>query len=172
MFFRSKRKIAAQAAVTALRPMVALAQQAGGMSLAMWRDPYLLGYMGFVASFFGGAETKGKATPEAMGFALQDAFSIVSNMNGKSIVRQYTELALHEDVDFESGADDAAAVTFYSLGILKNEADHPLVVKCGAKAELFKKIMEVDEVRPAMSAALMQETFIARVKTMQGTPNA
>ena len=48
-------------------------------------------------------------------------------MNGAAIARRANELHAANDPDFNRAADDAAAVCFYQLRILKNEADHPLV---------------------------------------------
>jgi hypothetical protein len=172
MFFRSKRKMATEAAVAALRPLIALAQRVGGMSTEMWRDPYLLGYLGFVASFFAKSETQGKAKSEDMGFALQEAFTTVSNMSGSAIVRAYIELAELGDPDFERGADEAAAIVFYTTGILKNEAANPLVLEAQRLAEALSKEMLGGDMRSAISAAMTQRTFVSRVKILHGGDDA
>jgi len=71
--------------------------------------------------------TRGRITGVDLGSLLAEVFTALSNMNGAAIARRANELHAANDPDFNRAADDAAAVCFYQLRILKNEADHPLV---------------------------------------------
>jgi hypothetical protein len=172
MFFRSKRKVAAVSAIAAMRPLIALAQQAGGMSIDMWRDPYLLGYLSFVSSFFAKNEVGSKVKPMDLGFALQEAFSTVSNMNGAAISLESIELSENRDPEFERGMNDAITVTFHSLGLLRDEETNPLVLSCRPMGESYAKAMMSADVRSSVSGVMMQETFLKRVKEFHGVTNA
>jgi hypothetical protein len=138
------------------------------MSVAMWRDPYLLGFMNFTASFFARAETKGSAKPEEMGFGLQDAFTTVSNMNGVEIIREVVGLSESGDPEFVRGLDDAAAVAYYNLGLLKDEEAHPLVLQCTPLAKSMIGSLGGD-MRSNIGGAMMQATFGERVRALRGS---
>ncbi len=166
-WLRSKRSVATEAATAAMRPLLSLAQMNGGMSFSMWQDPYLLGYLSFVASFFAKAETKNKIKPEDLGYALQSAFASVSNMNGIEICKRAVELAESGDEEFQRGSYDATTVTLYSVNLLKDEEADPLVQECNG-AELLTRGMFPDQTdRSAVSGEMMLRTFINRVKQLR-----
>ena len=167
MFFGRKRRKATDAAVAAMRPLIALTQLTGGMSTTMWQDPYLMGYLGFVASFFAKNEVSGNLKPEDLGFAMQDAFSTVSNMNGLAIMASNAELSENRNTAFAKGLDDAATVTFYSLGVLKDEALNPLVLECLEIGEAYSNAMSSQDLRTSIAGCMMQSTFLNRVKALQ-----
>jgi hypothetical protein len=168
MFFGRKRRKVTDGAVAAMRPLIALAQQAGGMSLEMWHDPYLMGYLSFTASFFGRNEVQGKMSPVDLGLALQDAFSIVSNMNGAMLVKQNVEFHDTQNPSFQKGLDDAATVTFYTIGQLNNESSNPLVLECAEIGAAYANAMGDSDVRTSIASAMMQATFIKQIKTLRG----
>ena len=151
---------------------MALANMAGGMSFWMWKDPYLLGYLNFTGSFFAKAETNGKAKPEDIGFAMMDAFSAVSNMNGAEIARYGVELAESRDPDFESGMQDAMTVALYTVGLLRDEDSDPLVAKCMGLGTASMDILPGGDMRSAVSGAMMQMTFVKQVRSLKAEEHA
>ena len=71
--------------------------------------------------------TGGRFAGEDMGLALTEVFTTLSNMNGVAIARRGLELATANDSHFNRAADDAMAICYYQMRVLKNEPDHPLV---------------------------------------------
>lgn len=123
--FGTDRKTATRAAVEALRPIIGSIQHTHGLPARFWTDPYVLGFMQFTIGWHAKLATNGKITGSELGLALADSLTALSNMNGPEIVRRISPL--QNDPDFNRGADDAATVTFYTYGKLKNEQDNPLV---------------------------------------------
>ncbi len=170
-WFRSKRKIATEAATQSLRPLIGLAQMSGGMSLWMWRDPYLLGYMTYTASFYAKAETNGKASHTDIGFALMDAFSNVSNINGQSITETSVVMAEAKNEDYQAGSSDAMTVAMYSAGIIDNNVDDPLIRLGKAHADAMGGMMGPDY-NAAVVGGMIHGSFVERVKEMRKDENA
>jgi hypothetical protein len=92
-----------------------------------WSEPYIVGFFQLMISHHLKLATGGRLAGEDMGLALTDVFTALSNMNGVAIVRRGLELATANDSDFNRAADDAAAICYYQMRVLKNETDHPLV---------------------------------------------
>ena len=100
-----------------------------------------------------------------LGFAIADTFTALSNQNGAEISRFITELAVSDDVDFNKGADDAARIQFYRMGILKDEAGSELVQKARAFAARMEGSLPMggDE-RSRVAAAMVELTFMAELR--------
>jgi len=124
--FGWQRKRAVGVVVDALRPIAGTIQQ-HGVPARFWSQPYVVGFFHFMIGLHAKLATRGRITGVDLGSLLAEVFTALSNMNGAAIARRANELHAANDPDFNRAADDAAAVCFYQLRILKNEADHPLV---------------------------------------------
>ena len=171
-WFRSKRKVATEAATQALRPLMALVGMSGGMSNWMWHDPYLLGFMNFTASFYAKAETNGKVGPEDLGNAIFEAFTNVSNMDGKAIAMRAVGFAEGRDPEFEQGMHDAMTTALYSVGMLDVNDPEPLVQSSAALGRAMLTMPMAGDERGSISGAMMQNSFIRRVKELRKEENA
>jgi hypothetical protein len=125
--FGSTRRTATEACVNAIRPIIGAIQASHGIPRGFWTDHYVLGFLTVTIDHHAKLATRGKATGAILGFVLSDVMTTLSNMNGTEIVRRSTAIAMEPDADFKRGADDAAAICFYTMGFLKNEKDNPLV---------------------------------------------
>jgi hypothetical protein len=166
-WFRSKRKVATEAATLSLRPLIAVAQMSGGMSQEMWRDPYLLGFMYFTASFYGKAETNGKVGPADLGFALMDAFTNASNMNGKAIVGVGLDFADSKNPDFTKGMHDAMTTAYFAAGVISEDDPDQLVQSSVGLGRAMSGLPFEGGVQSAISGAMIQNSFLRRVKEMR-----
>lgn len=63
-----------------------------------------------------------------MGIVLGEVFGALSNLSGEAIRRRFIEAVNVGGTDFYRATDHAAALMFYQMRILKDEADHPLVL--------------------------------------------
>ena len=133
--FNSTQRKATEAAVEAVRPLIATVQAQSGLPNDFWLDPYILGFLSLVISFHARQATEGKAQGEVMGHVLADTFTAVSNANGAAIVRRLTALQQANDPEANRGANDAAVFCFYVTGILKDEVEHPLVKAASQMAD-------------------------------------
>jgi hypothetical protein len=124
--FGWQRKRAVGVVVDALRPIVGTIQH-HGVPAGFWLEPYVVGFFHFMIGHHAKVATSGHITGANLGLLLAEVFTALSNMNGVAIARRATELHAADDPDFNRAADDAAAICFYQMRILKNEADHPLV---------------------------------------------
>lgn len=97
------------------------------MPARFWSQPYIVGFFHFMIGHHAKVATRGRITGVDMGLVLAEVLTALSNMNGAAIARNATELHAANDPGFNRAADDAAAICFYQLRNLKNEADHPLV---------------------------------------------
>ncbi len=167
-WFRSKRKVAAEAATQALRPLIALAGMSGGMSHWMWQDPYLLGFMNFTASFYAKAETNGKVGAEDLGNAIFEAFGNVSNMDGKAIAMRGVEFAEGRDPDFSDGMHDAMTIAYFSAGLIGPDDPEPLVQMSVAQGRAMLGMPMGGDERSSISGAMMHNSFLRRVKEIRG----
>jgi hypothetical protein len=127
--FKSTQTTATEAAIDAIRPIIGIVQHSYGLPQGFWTDPYVLGFLSITIAHHAKLATGGKARGEIMGYVLSDVLTSLSNMNGRELGRRITALATatERDADYNRGGDDAAAVCYCAQGILKNEADHPLV---------------------------------------------
>ena len=124
--FGWRRKRATKFAIDSLRPFVGTIQLQG-MPPGFWLDPYILGFFHFMISHRLKLATLSGLAGEEMGFALTETFTAISNMNGIAIANRGLELLTARDPEYYRGADDASAISYYLLRVLKNEAEHPLV---------------------------------------------
>ena len=171
MFFVSKRKKGTEAATAALRPLIANAQQSGGVSSAFFESPYILGFMQLTAAFFAKAATSNRISATDLGFALQDAFSNVSNRNGVELLRRAVQLAEQNDPECARGGDDAAAIIFYNQRMLRDEDQNPLVIKASKSVEAQSSSLgEMGDRRAMICAVMMELTYLREIKLINGAP--
>lgn len=123
--FGSSQKVAVRASIGGIAPLLGTLQSARGIPQGFWGDPFVLGFIGFLIGHFSKAATRGRIDGADLGLVLAEAFSSLSHMNGAAISRQYVAFAVETgSADFEKGADNAATIAFYQLGVLKNETDN------------------------------------------------
>ncbi|EIG55844.1 hypothetical protein [Bradyrhizobium sp. WSM1253] len=153
--FNSRRKVATIAAVEAIRPLIASIQHSQGLSPGFWTTPYILGFLTFTAGHHAKLATRGSIKTEELGAAMGDILTSVSNLNGRALVARTVEMSSNDDVDFNRGADDAAAICFYTMRILKNEAEHPLVTMASKVAQRSTDAGNTEPERRAYIASMM-----------------
>jgi hypothetical protein len=160
--FTNSREKASRAAVEAIRPMIATLQHSIGLPAGFWIDPYAIGFVHFMIVWHAKLATHGKITGADLGFVLSDAFTALSNMNGVEIVRHSN--TLENDPDFNRGADDAAAIAFYSVRNLKNEMQHDLVKRATAIADRETGSLSEQERRNRIMAMMYVFSFHSEIK--------
>jgi hypothetical protein len=172
MLFASKRRKATDAATAGLRPLIALAQSSGGMSLFMYQDPYVLGFLYTTAGLFARAETNEKASHADIGFAITDSFSNVSNHNGKALAElsaAYFEKA--NELTLKAN-EDAMVYFYYTFEIMQHEDEHPLIQSAKESAHFYVNSGLSSDYRSAVGAALLEETFLGRIHALRKKPDA
>jgi len=167
MFFGSKRKKATLGAEAGLRPIIAVAQVKGGLSSFSYSDPYILGYLTHIAIFFAKYECRGKYRPEDLGFAIQDSFSAVLNLDGKHLAEQATSMMVDRHPDFTQGGEDASVYCLFATGQLTGHENIPLLkearsISGGLSAQMFG----VDEATD-IGGNLMHLSFLKRVEELR-----
>ena len=102
MFGRAKRKVTKHTE-DAIRPILASYQYSNGIPAGFWQDEFVLGFIGFMISFHVNITSGYKLSTADKGFLLFDVFTTLSNMNGKLIAKNYTDLAMEDpkNEDFE-----------------------------------------------------------------------
>ena len=148
--FGWQRKRAVGVVVDAFRPIVGTIQH-HGVRAGFWLEPYVAGFFHFMIGHHAKVATSGRITGADLGILLAEVFAALSNMNGAAIARRATDLHAADDPDFNRGADDAAAVCFYQMRVLKNEANYPLVQVATHIASANKAKGENREYIPAIS---------------------
>ena len=116
--FGWRRKRATKFAIDSLRPFVGTIQL-HGMPPGFWLDPYILGFFHFMISHRLKLATLSGLAGEEMGFALTETFTAISNMNGIAIANRGLELLTARDPEYYRGADDASAISYYLLRVLR-----------------------------------------------------
>jgi len=94
--------------------------------------------------------TKGKISASDLSRVYANAFSQLSNLNGAEITRLASKLRQDQDLDFNRGVDDAAALACYKLRTLKDEQNHPLVAKATRVAQANYSSMERSQIAVMM----------------------
>jgi hypothetical protein len=94
--------------------------------------------------------TKGKTSGSDLSRVYANAFSQLSNLNGAEITRLATKLRQDQDLDFNRGVDDAAAIACFKLRTLKDEQNHPLVAKAMRVAQAKRSSMERSQIAGMM----------------------
>jgi hypothetical protein len=140
--FGGQRKAAARMAVAGLQPFVASLQRTRELPPRFWMDEYVLGFMTYFIAYYSKLATNGRIMEEQLGSASAQAYAALSNMDGSTLVRRSIALATERNVDFNRGADDAAAVVSYLKRILRNESRHPLAQRA---AEVVDRVGRLDE---------------------------
>jgi hypothetical protein len=173
VIFGGKRKKAKEVAIAAIRPLIAANQVGGGLSTAMYFDPYILGYLSSTIGWIIRLELNGKASASHVGYAMQDAFSEVCNVNGGEAATQIIALTETRDPEFEQGVEHASVSVLFSYGLLRDESTHPIVQDAENVAKLTGGSLLGGDHRSAVGAAIVLNTFNLRVRELRGDiPNA
>lgn len=116
--FGGNRRKATEHVVAQLRPLIAIVQQAHGLPARFWQDEFVIGFIGFMIGFHAEVTSGRRLSTKDKGIVLFDAFTALSNMNGKAIADRYLHLAAQEpkDPNFERGLDNASYCAFASVG--------------------------------------------------------
>jgi hypothetical protein len=120
MFF-SKRKKATQTALEAIRPMLSVLFHFRDEPDGFWSDPFVLGYVSALASFFAKASTNGKIETTDLGHVLSDVLSELSRESPNVLVPRYLGYVNSENADFLKGMDNALKTVSFTYGRLPNE---------------------------------------------------
>jgi hypothetical protein len=116
-WFDTHRRTGTEAAVAASQPIIGMAQHHFGTTAGIWRDPYVLGFMIRTFTHYAKLATKGKISGSDLSHVYANAFSQLSNLNGAEITRLATKLRQDQDLDFNRGVDDAAAMPVTSFAL-------------------------------------------------------
>jgi hypothetical protein len=168
--FGSTRKAATRAAIDFTRPLIGIIQHNYGLPPRFWFDPYVLGYTQFTIGHFAKLATQGKIAVDDLGNVLVDTYAALSNINGTEIARSATALSLAKDPDFNKGADDAAIVAFYKMGILKREQDNALVQKATAVVDQAGSARTEADRRSEIVSIMVILSFIHEIKARFDLP--
>jgi hypothetical protein len=154
--FESTRTKATKGAIEALRPMIGMLQVIGGPGTpaGMWHDSYILGFTHTTIGAWAHFMTGGKARGEDLGFAMVNAYTAVSNMNGSAIATRATELALSKDPEFQRGVGNATVFFLHGQDNLKNEDEYPVVMEARAGAAMFGAFPTRSQVTSIMCAVV------------------
>lgn len=124
--FGRKKGLATKAAVDFLRPLFGILQHFKGMPARFWQDEFVVGFAG---GSIGLVMREFDLSTEDKGRVMADTFTNLSNINGVTIGRHFTELAGNPTRDFNLGADTAFLILGYATQKLKNERAIPSVEK-------------------------------------------
>lgn len=153
--FRSRREVGTEAAVEAIRPLVATIQHSHGLPSSFWTNPYILGFFTFTAGHHIKLATRGSIRDGDLAETIGEVLTAVSNLNGQALVQRTVKMGHNDESDFNRGADDAAAICFYTMKILKNEADHRLVMMASRVAQRSTESGNTEVERRAYIASMM-----------------
>ena len=125
VFGRARRK-ATEHTINAIRPLIAGYQFAHGLPSDMWKNEFLLGFIGFLIGFHTKISPDYKLSQTVWGFLIADVFTALSNMNGVEIRRNCTRLAFQSPKceAFERGADYAAICAYFTIGKTTPQGSH------------------------------------------------
>ena len=87
----------------------------------------------------------------------------LSHQNARAILSRIAALTEAGDADFSRGADEAAIVQFYGMGILKNEGENPIVQRATAFVKAAGT-MGATDMRTAIGGAMVTVTLMREVK--------
>lgn len=164
--FKSHRKVGAEAAVNAIRPLIATIQHNQGLPSSFWTNYYILGFFTFTAGHHIKLATRGSIKDAELSAAVGDALTTVSNLNGQELVQRTIQMSHNDEFDFNRGADDAAAICFYTMRILKNEAEHPLVTMASKDAQRSTDGGNTEAERRAYIASMMMLSLMNEVHSL------
>jgi hypothetical protein len=157
--FGSKRQKVLGVTVDNIRPILGTLQYNKGIPADFWDNDFVVGFIGFLIGFHAQLASGGALSQTDKGQILLDAFTQLSNLNGHSLGRRFTTLALNETPDFKIGGDNAAMIAFYSIGKLKNESS----IKAVIEAKQMAKKMEAADDRGTIAAMLMLILFFKEI---------
>jgi hypothetical protein len=163
--FGLKRKLAVQAAIDNVRPLIGTLQQYKGIPVGFWQDPYVIGFIGSLIVYHmnlasSGSLSNSNLSTEDKGRGLFEVFTTLSNINGLGITRNYTELLTTRDPEFLRGSHNAAVVMGYAMNNLTNEDDHQALMEAKAVAARMGKVGD----RTQIGSLLMIESFYNEVQ--------
>ncbi|KYK47325.1 hypothetical protein A1D31_31675 [Bradyrhizobium liaoningense] len=164
--FKSHRKVGAEAAVNAIRPLIATIQHNQGLPSSFWTNYYILGFFTFTAGHHIKLATRGSIKDAELSAAVGDALTTVSNLNGQELVQRTIQMSHNDEFDFNRDADDAAAICFYTMRILKNEAEHPLVTMASKDAQRSTDGGNTEAERRAYIASMMMLSLMNEVHSL------
>lgn len=153
--FKSRRKAGTEAAVDAIRPLVGTIQHSHGLPSSFWTNYYVLGFFTFTAGHHIKLATEGSIKDADLAATVGDVLTALSNLNGQALVRLTIQMPHNDEFDFNRGADDAAAICFYNMKILRNEVEHPLVVMAEKVAQRSADAGNTEAERRAYIGSMM-----------------
>jgi hypothetical protein len=162
--FGSKRKKATQAAIQATRPYIGMAQQFHGLPTQFWRDPYILGFLGFTIGFCGNMAAGGKLSPADSGHVAIDTYDAISNLNGTEIAMRGASFIQSGDLEYRRGSLDASKVIFYGMGTLRDEASDPLVLEAIHSAKNTGSTLSERDRRAYIAGLMIDLSYMKEVR--------
>ena len=134
MLLYFKKKLVTDYSILAMKPLLSMAQHAGGMSHNFWKDPFILGYLHTSVLNFLKSTFSGKLKEDDLFECYTDAYSAVSSMQGNWILDQIDNFSEDEKSLFEKGAE------FCNIFYIKYYFDfvRPTVNLDGKRREMHK----------------------------------
>jgi hypothetical protein len=165
MMFGLKRKLALQAVIDNVRPLIGIFQQYEGIPVGFWQDRYVLGFISMLIVHHmnlasSGSLTNSNLSTEDKGRVLIETFTTLSNINGIEITRNYRELLAARDPEFLRGSHNAAVTMGYATNNLANEDAHPGLMEAKNIAARMGKAGD----RTQIGSLLMMELFYNEVQ--------
>ncbi|MDA9208112.1 hypothetical protein N9O61_04415 [Octadecabacter sp.] len=107
------------------RQPVAVPQYHYGLPPAFWLDAFVIAFFGISASILNKYLGGDRLSPTDKAAVVQDVFTGILNMNGKSLFERYISSPEAEPhgTDFNLGLDPCAIVTFTGLGKVTPDGD-------------------------------------------------
>lgn len=131
--FGTKRKRATQAAVDALRPMIAILQHHHGLPPRFWTDDFVIGYAASIIGLASRMAVPDLSTTDK-GEVLANALTAVSNQNGIELRRRFIGLGSSPTPAFNKGVDNGMTSFLFVMGRLKDPDRNPDVIAARAMA--------------------------------------
>jgi hypothetical protein len=131
--FGTKRKRATQAAVDALRPMIAILQHHHGLPARFWTDEFVLGYAASIIGLASRMVVPDLSTTDK-GEVLANTLTAVSNQNGVELRRRFVDLSISPTPSFNKGIDNGMTSFLFVTGRLKDPDKNPDVIEARAMA--------------------------------------
>lgn len=164
MFGIFRRKVAKSTAQLAQQPL-AIFQVQFGIPVGFWQEPFVLGSFGSMIGTLASIISNGRLSETDKVLVLEDTFSKLSNLNGKSITGHFAKLTVENYIeplpekpinqDFLLGANYGEYLTFAMLG-LESEKDLEIVKK--VKKEIEQ--LDIPNDPSLLQMKLMMELFI------------
>ena len=162
--FGLKRKLAVQAVIDNVRPLIGTFQQYEGIPVGFWQDRYVIGFIGMLIVYHmnlasSGSLSNSNLSTEDKGRVLIETFTTLSNINGLEITRNYREFLTARNPEFLRGSHNASVIMGYAANNLPNEDDHPGLMEAKKIAARMGKAGD----RMQIGSLLMMELFYNEV---------